>query len=68
MVELIITNGWGFKRISQPIAEVPPTPHRLYQSVGVQKGKDTAGFPRAIIDLMVNAVCTALESLDGIGN
>ena len=63
----IITNGWGFKRPSQPTA-VPPTPRRLYQSVGVQKGKDTAGFPRAIIDLMVNAVCTALESLDGIGN
>ena len=68
MIEINITNGWGFKRLSQPIAAVPPAPHRLYQSVGVQKGKDTADFPRAIIDLMDNAICTALESLDGIGN
>ena len=37
------------------------------KSIDMQEGKDTAGFPRAIIDLMVNALCTALESLDGIG-
>jgi hypothetical protein len=43
------------------------TPPGSIKSVGVQEGKDTAGFPRAIIDLMVNAICTALESLDGIG-
>ena len=43
------------------------TPPGSIKSVGVQEGKDTADFPRAIIDLMDNAICTALESLDGIG-
>ena len=38
------------------------------KSVDMQKGKDTADFPRAIIDLMDNAIYTTLESLDGIGN
>ena len=37
------------------------------KSVDMQKEKDTTDFPRAIIDLMVNTICTVLESLDDIG-
>ena len=46
----------------------PNTQPGSIKSVDMQKGKDTTDFPRAIIDLMVNAICTALESLDGIGD
>jgi hypothetical protein len=32
-------------------------------SIDMRKGKDPADFSKAIIDLMVNAHCTAQESL-----
>ena len=47
---------------------IPNTQPGSIKSLDMQEGKDTADFARAIIDLMVNANCTALESLDGIGN
>jgi hypothetical protein len=35
----------------------------VWSSIDMQKEEDPADFPRAIIDLMVNAHCTVQESM-----
>ncbi len=56
-----------FKRFPNLLQCYPNTQPGSIKSVDMQEEKDTADFPRAIIDLMYT-ICTALESLDGIGN